>query len=171
MLAVARRYCRHEVDAQEAVQDAFTNAFKGLATFAGNSSLGTWLHTITVRSALMKLRAERRHQKREVAIETLLPTFDRSGHRDGATHERRWADPASVGLERAELRGAVRAAIDRLPEAYRAVLILRDIEEHDTEETATLLEVSTANVKTRLHRARQALRELLKGTFDPKAER
>ena len=105
----------------------------------------------------MRLRTQRR--RREESIDGLLPRFSDDGH---------WAEPASSWdpstdtlLEREETRATVRKAIDRLPDNYRSVLLLRDIEALDTEEVASLLGVTPNAVKTRLHRARQALRTLL----------
>jgi RNA polymerase sigma-70 factor (ECF subfamily) len=155
--AVLRRYLPDEHEAQDALQDTFLSAFKALPRFQAESTLGTWLHRIAVNAALMKLRTRRRHPERP--IDELLPTFLDDGHR--AEPRGPWAprpDDVAVGRENVEL---VRRAIDRLPESYRTVLLLRDIDERTTEETAALLEMSVANVKTRLHRARQALRELL----------
>ena len=157
MLAVARRFLRCEEDSADAVQDAFLSAFRSLVRFEGNSSLGTWLHRIVVNSCLMKLRAQSR--SRQIPIDDLLPTFDETGHHTRPV--RRWEDQALLQLSREETRVQVRACIDRLPESYRTVLLLRDIEELDTEETAKQLEITPAAVKTRLHRARQALRTLL----------
>lgn len=155
MLAVARRYLPDEADAQDAVQDAFISAFKAIQRFEGTSRLATWLHRITVNAALMKLRTARRRPT--VPIENLLPTFDDTGHqtRDSAP----WR--AGSDGERAETRDLVRRCIDQLPDPYRVVLLLRDIEGFDTAAVAAQLELTEAGVKTRLHRARQALRTLL----------
>jgi RNA polymerase sigma-70 factor (ECF subfamily) len=157
MLAVARRFLRTEEDSADAVQDAFLSAFRSLDGFEGNSALGTWLHRIVVNVCLMRLRALSR--SREVRIDDLLPTFDESGHHSHRV--RAWEDQALAELTRAESRVHVRACIDRLPDAYREVLLLRDIEEFDTEQTAQHLGINPGAVKTRLHRARQALRTLL----------
>jgi RNA polymerase sigma-70 factor (ECF subfamily) len=157
MLAVARRFLRCEDDAADAVQDALLAAFRSLDKFAGHSSLGTWLHRIVVNACLMKLRVQSR--KRAVPIDDLLPTFDESGHHTRPIHP--WAEPALSRLLREESRHQVRVCIDRLPERYRTVLLLRDIEELDTEQTAQRLGIAPGAVKTRLHRARQALRTLL----------
>ncbi len=157
MLAVARRFLRSEEDSADAVQDAFLTAFRCLDQFEGNSSLGTWLHRIVVNSCLMKLRAQPR--SRAVSIADLLPTFDETGHHSQPV--RPWQEPALARLTREETQMQVRACIDRLPEAYRTVLLLRDIEELDTEQTAQHLGINCGTVKTRLHRARQALRTLL----------
>jgi RNA polymerase sigma-70 factor, ECF subfamily len=156
LLAVARRLLRNEADACDAVQDAFVSALQGLERFEGGSSLGTWLHRIVVNAALMKLRSRRR--KPEASIEDLLPSFLEDGHH--AVHPTPWA-AADRLVECREVRELVRAGIDRLPDCYRTVLLLRDIDELDTGEAAKLLGLTPATVKVRLHRARQALRTIL----------
>ena len=156
MLSVARRFFpRCEEDAHDAVQDAFISAFGSLDRFEGKSAMGTWLHRIVTNACLMKLRRNRP----EESIEPLLPAFASDGHH--AQSPKQWADDVALAAEREEVRARIRACIDRLPESYRAVLILRDIEEFDTEETARLLGCTANNVKVRLHRARLALRTLL----------
>lgn len=157
MLAVARRFLPSEEDARDAVQDAFLSAFRSIGRFEGQARLSTWLHRIVVNAALMKLRTRRR--KPEQSIEDLLPGFLEDGHLAHQALE--WRKPAEDPVEREQLRALLRESIDQLPESYRNVLLLRDIEEFDTEETAQLLKISVAAVKTRLHRARQALRGLL----------
>lgn len=165
MLAVARRYLPAEEDARDAVQEAFLSAFRSIGSFQGESRLSTWLHRIVVNAALMRLRTRRR--KPEEHIEELLPRFTEDGHQaDPAVS---WKQGADRLLERQENREQVRAAIAELPEGYRTVLLLRDIEELDTEQTAEALGLSAAAVKTRLHRARQALRTLLDARFRPDA--
>ena len=167
MLATARRLVGSDDDARDVVQEAFLAALRAIDTFAGAARLSTWLHRIVINAALMKLRSRRR--RREDSIDGLLPRFDEEG---------RWAEPAShwdtcsdALLERQETRAMVRSAIDRLPLSYRSVLLLRDIEELDTDETASLLGVTPNAVKTRLHRARQALRTLLQREFLKDAHR
>ncbi len=157
MLAVARRFLRSEEDARDAVQEAFLSAFKAMGRFEGGSRLSTWLHRIVVNAALMKLRS--RQRKPEISIEELLPRFLENGHFADPPSE--WQQSADQALERRETRERVRGAIDRLPENYRTVLLMRDIEGLDTAETAEALDVSPNAVKIRLHRARQALRGLL----------
>ncbi|MFM9996865.1 MAG: sigma-70 family RNA polymerase sigma factor [Phycisphaerales bacterium] len=161
MLAVARRMLPNEDDADDAVQDAFLSAFKSLEQFDGRSRLTTWLHRITVNACLMKLRSRRRRPER--SLDDLLPRFTEDGH--AQIPARRWKPEHAAGIEAAERRALVRARIDELPEQHRVVLMLRDIEELDTDETARLLGVSPAAVKTRLHRARQALRTMLNPYF------
>jgi len=163
MLRVARRMLRNEEDARDAVQDAFLSALRSLERFHGDAKLGTWLHRIVVNACLMKLRRKRR--KPELGIEDLLPRFLEDGHQVRSSAE--WNLPADEAVGRGEIRVMVRACIDRLPESYRTVLLLRDIEDLDTEEAARLLDVSPTAVKVRLHRARQALRTLLDPHLGP----
>lgn len=161
MLAVTRRMLNSEDDAKDAVQDAFLSAFRGLANFEGGALLSTWLHRIAVNAALMKLRTRKR--KPERSIETLLPVYLEDGHH--AENFQEWNLPADKAMMRAEQRAVVRQCIGELPDNYRTVLILRDIEELDTDEVAERLGVTPNAVKIRLHRARQALRTLLDPHF------
>ena len=110
----------------------------------------------------MKLRTRRRHP--ETAIEDLLPGFLEDGHHRRHPHD--WPDSPETVLGRTETRAIVRSCIDRLPEAHRTVLILRDVEELSTEEAAKALGITPGAAKLRLHRARQALRRLLAPHFE-----
>lgn len=157
MLSVARRYLAGEDDAQDAVQEAFLSAFRSIDGFQGTAKLSTWLHRITVNAALMKLRTRRR--KPEEPIDELLPGFLEDGHMTQPASS--WRPLSDEILASEETRALVRENIGRLPESHRHVLLLRDIEDLDTAETAQLLGISDNAVKTRLHRARQALRGLL----------
>jgi len=161
LLAVARRLLNQEQDAQDALQDAFISAFRGLATFDGKSTLATWLHRIAVNAALMKLRSRRR--KPEQPIEELLPKYYEDGHRQDPGPA--WTVTASEILEQAETRELVHRCIAQLPDSYRIVLVLRDLEEMDTSTVANHLGIEVGAVKIRLHRARQALRTLLDPHF------
>lgn len=157
MLAVARKFLPNEEDARDAVQDAFLSAFRSIDQFQGQARLSTWLHRIVINAALAKLRSRRNRDERP--IDDLLPRFLSDGHQADPAVE--WRDASDVLLEREETRALVRGAISQLPEAYRTVLLLRDIEGLETDETARLLGVTTGVIKTRLHRARQAVRKLL----------
>jgi RNA polymerase sigma-70 factor (ECF subfamily) len=161
LLAVARRYLKTDEDAQDVVQETFLSAFRSLDRFEGSSRLSTWLHRIAVNAALMKLRTRRR--KPEESIEELLPRFRDDGHPFRPAIP--WKPLSDEILGQKQTRALVQSCIDRLPESYRHVLLLRDIEEFDTEETAEILGISPNAVKTRLHRARQALRGLLNPHF------
>ena len=158
LLSVARRFLPNNEDAQDAVQEAFIKAFRAIGTFEERAQLHTWLHRILVNTALMKIRSRKRRP--EESIDDLLPTFQADGHQ--TTESRDWSDAI---FERKETAAMVRQAIAQLPDHYRVVLTLRDIEERDTMETAAALGTTTTVVKVRLHRARQALRTLLDREF------
>jgi RNA polymerase sigma-70 factor (ECF subfamily) len=158
LLAVARRYTRNEEDARDVVQSAYLNAFRALDEFAGAAQIATWLHRITVNTALMRLRSRRR--KPEESIDGLLPAFQEDGHHVEQFSD--WSAPADILLERDETRAIVRGCIEQLPDNYRTVLMLRDIEELSTAEVAEMLSLTPTAVKVRLHRARQALSTLLR---------
>jgi RNA polymerase sigma-70 factor (ECF subfamily) len=157
MLAVARRLLSSEEDARDAVQEAFLNAFRNIDRFEGQALLSTWLHRIVVNVSLMKLRSRKR--KPEESLDHLLPAFRDDGH--FAERFDSGSEPADQRLAREQEQAAVRAAIDELPDHYRTILLLRDIEGISTQEVADQLGITPNAVKLRLHRARQALRTLL----------
>jgi RNA polymerase sigma-70 factor (ECF subfamily) len=161
MLVVARRYVSNDEDAKDVVQTAYLSAFRALNQFQGVCQLSTWLHRIVVNTALMRLRSRRR--KPEESIEVLLPAFQTDGHHVEQFSD--WCAPADQLLERKQTRATVRACIQQLPETYREVLILRDMEELSTQEAADALSMTTTAVKVRLHRARQALSTLLRKEY------
>lgn len=157
MLALARRMVREDALAEDIVQNAFFNIFRKLDQFDGRSALKTWMHRIVVNQSLMMLRKDRRSS--EGSIDDLLPEFDRNGCRT----EQDWATietPESL-IEKSQSVEKISELIGSLPETYRIVLLLRDIEEVSTQEVAEMLQISEANVKVRLHRARAALKKLL----------
>ncbi|HEY8535744.1 MAG TPA: sigma-70 family RNA polymerase sigma factor [Vicinamibacterales bacterium] len=161
MLAVARRMLPTDEDARDAVQDAFLNAYRSIDGFEGQSRLSTWLHRIVVNAALMKLRTRRRRP--EEPLEVREPEFLPDGHH--ATRYGSWADDVEELAGREHTRQLVRDAILSLPENYRDVVILRDIQELSTEEAARMLGITPNAVKIRLHRARQTLRDVLDAHF------
>jgi RNA polymerase sigma-70 factor (ECF subfamily) len=157
LLRVARRMMHTEDDARDAVQDAFVAVFRSIGKFEAGAQLSTWLHRIVINACLMKLRTRRRHPEED--IEDYLPRFLEDGHQVERSVD--WCESADSMIERAQLCDLVRASIDRLPDTYRVVLLLRDIEELPADEVAKMLGVTTNAVKIRLHRARQALRMIL----------
>ena len=160
LLTVIRRILPQEEDARDALQDALLSVSRAVGGFAGESRLSTWLHRIAVNAALMRLRTQRRQ---EPPIASLLPRFQENGHM--AEPAGRWEPPPEAALERSETHRFVRESISELPDSYRIVLTLRDIEEWDTRETAEFLGIEPNAVKVRLHRARQALRTILDKRF------
>jgi RNA polymerase sigma-70 factor (ECF subfamily) len=157
MLAVARRLLRSEEDSADAVQDAFLAAHRSIASFAGNSRLWTWLYRILVNISLKKMYS--RSRRREVPLENVFAASAQPGRHAPLTTQ--WNETADACAARAETQTQVRACINCLPEAYRTILLVRDIQELDTDEAALLLHLSPGAVKSRLHRARQALKSLL----------
>lgn len=162
LLQVARRFVGEE-EARDAVQEAFLSAFKSIDRFDGKARLSTWLHRIVVNACLMRLR--RKSTQSEQSIEPLLPRFLEDGHRaDPGTP---WPESPEDVFGRNEVRSMVRRGIDKLPASYRTVVMLRDIEGLTGLETAEMMGLTPNAVKVRLHRARQALREIL----DPQMRR
>ncbi|MBI3785391.1 MAG: sigma-70 family RNA polymerase sigma factor [Deltaproteobacteria bacterium] len=157
MLAVARRLLRNEDDAHDVLQEAFLQAFRNIDRFREDARLSTWLHRIVVNAALMRLRSASRRP--EQSLDDLLPRFDSEGHHASSIDELPMGIEAA--FEQREIRTKIRECVERLPEQYRAAIVLRDFEELSTEEVATILGVTENAVKIRLHRARQALRTLL----------
>ncbi len=160
MLATTRRILDGDTAAAEdCVQEAFLSAFRALPRFEGRSRLGTWLHRIAINAALQRRRATGQALEN---IDDLLPRFDRFGHRlaPEAPVVGPERDPHTL-LDAARRKQLIRDKINQLPEDYRMVLVLRDLEDRPTAEVAALLEVSEGTVKMRLHRARAALRTLV----------
>jgi RNA polymerase sigma-70 factor (ECF subfamily) len=157
MLATARRLLGNEQDANDAVQQAFISVFRSIAGFNGEAKLSTWLHRIVVNAALAQMRYRRRRP--ELSIDDLLPRFDEEGQWAGDLAARSEARETLTDVR--ETQELVRRCIDRLPEVYRSVLILRDIEDLDTAEAAEMLAITPNAAKIRLHRARQALKTLI----------
>ena len=160
LLQVARRYL-DEDEARDALQEALVSAWKSIDGFDGGAKISTWLHRIVVNAALMRIR--KKSTKLEQAteeLEPLLPTFLDDGHRAGVELGT-WGETPEQLLGRKELRAFVRRSIAELPESYRTVIQLRDIEGFSGQEAAEALNLSTTAVKVRLHRARQALRSIL----------
>jgi RNA polymerase sigma-70 factor (ECF subfamily) len=158
---VAFGVTRNEADAEEVVQDVFLSLFEKISAFEERAALGTWLYRVATNTALLRRRGKR--VELEVSLEDQLPAFREDGHRDG---ERSflladWSTNAEEEVLSGETHALVRRAIDMLPPHYRAVVVLRDIEELSNEETAEILGEAVSSVKSRLHRARMALREQL----------
>jgi RNA polymerase sigma-70 factor (ECF subfamily) len=146
----------NEADAEEVAQEAVLKAFKNLARFRRESKFSTWLIQITINEARMKLRRGRAHlyesieQGRQTEDGDYMP-------KDYAD----WREIPSEALETKQLRQAIRRALVELPEKYRSVFMLRDVQQLSIEETAKALGITEANVKTRLLRARLRMREAL----------
>ncbi len=153
------KLCRDPRTAEEVLQDTFINVFRKLRSFDGKSKFSTWLYAIVANNCLMK-RRKRKLEELEEPLE-LLDTPPTDGEGRYAHQIARWEEtPADLMLNK-ELRTVLDAAILKLPDLYRAVFVLRDVEGKTTEETGEILGVSQEAVKSRLRRARSFLREQL----------
>ena len=165
LIALARQILGDEDLARDAVQDAFLSAFRSMDRFNGDARLSSWLHRIVTNAALAKLRVKRRRPEsfftEEFGIGANEDPFDRAEISDPGN------GPARIDEEIARKQEAqfVQNCIARLKENHRAVLTLRYIHEYDTEQTAQILGVGPNTVKTRLMRARGALRSYIEREF------
>ena len=156
---------RNGADAQEVVQDVFLTVFRKHASFEGRAALSSWIYRITMNAALNKRRG-RRHDV-ETSLEADLPRFRADGHREGdrAYLVTDWSETPEAEALSGESRAVLTRAIESLPDHYRAVLILRDVEGLSNEEVAAVVQDTVGSVKSRLHRARMAVREQLTRHF------
>ena len=152
---------KNEADAEEVAQEAVLKAFKALGRFRQESKFSTWLIQIAINEAKMKLRKDRRH---------LYESIEQGQQGNDGEYIPRdfadWREIPSQALERRELRNALKRALESLPEKYRTILILRDVNQLSITETAQVLGLSAANVKTRLSRARLQMRDALATGFN-----
>jgi RNA polymerase sigma-70 factor, ECF subfamily len=159
---VARSVTRDDSEAEDVVQEVYLRAFTNLGTFRGDSSLATWLTRIALNEALGRLR------RRRPTVE--LSTLDAESQDETRIIQfpqmTANSDPERAVAQR-EIRLLMERAIDELPEAFRIVFVMREIEELSVEETANFLNLPEATVKTRLHRARRLLREVLEEQLAP----
>ena len=153
---------QNQADAEEVAQEAVFKAFRRLDQFRGESKFGTWIVQITINEARMRRRKYRRDRydsiEQEVAVDETAPYIPR----DFAD----WREIPIETVQRVEFREALTRAILQLPEKYREVFILRDIEQMSAAETAAALQISEGNVRTRLVRARLMLRDELAPGYD-----
>src|SRR5437763_16654787 len=156
---IAQHITHNEEDAQDVVQEAFLKAYQNLEQFQGNSKFYTWLVRIAVNEALMKLR--RRKTSKTISLDEDVETEEGSMPREVAD----WGPNPEQLYGQSELGDILQKTIQGLPQSYRTVFVLRDIEGLSTEETAEMLNLSVPAVKSRLLRARLQLRERLNRYF------
>jgi RNA polymerase sigma-70 factor (ECF subfamily) len=160
---LAQRIVRNETDAKEILQETFVQIWRKLDTFKGESQFGSWVYRIATNAALMRLRTQRRHP--EVSTEE-LPIGYLDNYGQVPPPRENWSLRPDDELQSAELRAHIQKAVDALPDIYRTVFVIRDVEGLSTEETAEVLGISVPTVKTRLHRARIALRDAIGDYFE-----
>jgi RNA polymerase sigma-70 factor (ECF subfamily) len=148
---VARAILRDDGEAEDVMQDAYVRAYKSLAQFEGRSAFATWLTRIAVNEALQRRKQRLRTESIDV----------RNGVEDHIMELAALGDSPEQNYGRQEITGILEQAIAALPEQYRVVYMLREVEEMSTEETAESLELSEENVRIRLHRARGLLKKYL----------
>ncbi|GIW46186.1 MAG: RNA polymerase sigma factor [Deltaproteobacteria bacterium] len=159
----ALRITRNQSDAEEVVQEVFLTLVKKLDTFRGESKFSSWLYRITINASYMHIRAEKKHES-ELSLDNYAP-YDERGTLMGKVASKDWSDKPEEVLLSKEAIDIIEKAIDELPEPYRIVFHLRDIEGLSNEEVAKVLELSVPAVKSRLHRARLFLRDKLSDYF------
>jgi RNA polymerase sigma-70 factor (ECF subfamily) len=161
---LAKHITQNDEDAEDVLQETFLKAYEHLDTFQGNSKFYTWIVRIGVNEALMKLR--KRKGDRTVPLDEPVDTGEEMVAREIAV----WEDNPEDRYSREEMREILDHAVESLKPDFRTVFVLRDIEELSTEETAETLGISVPAVKSRLLRARLALREKLTRQFKRKGE-
>lgn len=152
---MAMRFTRNQEDAEEVLQDVFSTLYRKVDGFQGKSAFSSWLYRIVVNAAFMKLR--KRKQNQTISIEDLAPAVRQYCLDCDAMVSTR-SDSLSMNRE---LRDIIQGAINRLPEQYRAVFVLRDIDGMSNQEVGEMLGLSIPAVKSRLHRSRLMLRKKL----------
>lgn len=151
---LAMRISRNQEDAEEILQDVFMTVFRKVDKFEGKSAFSSWLYRITVNTAFMKLR--KRKQTAAISLEDITPNVKESW-----VSERREENDANFMASRHELREQLEAAINKLPEEYRVIFILRDVDGLSNQEVGEVLGITVPAVKSRLHRSRLLLRKKL----------
>lgn len=153
--ALALRFTRNQEDAEEVLQDVFATVYRKIDGFQGKSAFSSWLYRIIVNAAFMKLR--KRKQKQTVSLEDLAPNI----RQQCVEQDSGFGSKSDSLTMKRELQYMLQAAIGRLPEQYRAVFILRDVDGLSNQEVSEILQLSIPAVKSRLHRSRLMLRKKL----------
>lgn len=161
---LARRMLGNQQDAEDVTQDVLLQVVRKLDTFRGESQFPTWLHRVTVNAALALRRKRSRHEEKQLVDP--LDRFDDDGKH--THHVRPWLSRPDQPLMDEERKQVIEKAISELPEAYRDVLVLADVEQLANAEIGEMLGLSVAAVKSRLHRARLMMRDLLAPHFEEK---
>jgi RNA polymerase sigma-70 factor (ECF subfamily) len=165
LFRTARAILRDDAEAEEAVQEAWLAAYRGFADFRGDSQLSTWLVRIVANEALGRRRKARR------TAEVIPISIDQTDvpAEDNTPDDTPGAAPDAQAM-RSEMRALIESRIDQLPDGFRAVFVLRAVEEMSVEETAAALGIPEATVRTRFFRAKSLLRESLSREIDVAVE-
>ena len=163
---LAIRMLRNPQDAEDALQETFIQVYRGLPGFEGRSAFSTWLFRLATNACLMKIRHRSTQPSKLLPLEDYLPRQEQGEIPQMVD----WADRPEDALLTKESREKMMEALEKLPPEYRAVFILRDMEGFSNAETGESLGISVAAVKSRLHRARLALRGMLSDYFERRGE-
>jgi len=156
------RMCRNPSDAEDMIQDTFLNVFRYLKNFRYETKFKNWLYKVAASTCIKKRRKSKFAPDKELSLDEFLPNDEA----EKPEHVPEWALLPLDKLLNEELSSVINKTIISIPKKYRVVIVLRDIEGFSTAETAQILNLSPANVKVRLHRARLYLRDKLKGYFE-----
>jgi RNA polymerase sigma-70 factor, ECF subfamily len=156
---LAMRITRNQEDAEDVLQDVCTTVFTKISSFEGKSQFSSWLYRVAMNSSFMKIRSRKR--RRTVSIEDLDP----SSNQNWGTNRSELTDIDTM-TTRHELREAIERAVDALPNEYKAIFVLRDIDGLSNQSVSEVLELSVPAVKSRLHRSRLLMREQLQPHYD-----
>ncbi|MBC2710057.1 MAG: RNA polymerase sigma factor [Desulfosarcina sp.] len=156
------RMCDNPSDAEDMVQDTFLNVLKYLKGFRYETKFRNWLYRVATSACLKKKRRSKFAPDKEISLDDFLPADESAVSMDLP----RWASQPLDQVLDEELGGVIRQALMELPEKYRLVIVLRDVEGFNTQEAAEILDLTPTNIKVRLHRARLFLREALKTYYE-----
>jgi RNA polymerase sigma-70 factor, ECF subfamily len=162
LFRAARAILKNDCEAEDAVQDAYLDAYRHMANFRGDSQVGTWLVRIAVNHALMRLRKQKRDS---IVVPFTAPESQESSDIVGHIPDEKSESPSASAL-RGEIRRLLERKIDELPMSFRTVFVLREVEEMNVDETAAALGIPAATVRSRLFRARALLRQALARDVD-----
>lgn len=158
VLNLALRVTRSQEDSEEVAQDVFVTVFRKLKSFEKKSAFSSWLYRVTLNTAFMKIRS--RNRRKAISLEDLDPLVQQNWAGDRS-------DTTNVDFisSRHEMQSRMQAAVDELPEDYRAIFILRDVDGLSNQMVGEILGLTVPAVKSRLHRSRVMLRERLQGYY------
>ncbi len=160
VMSLALRFTRNQEDAEEVMQDVFTTVYRKIDGFRGQSAFSSWLYRIVVNAAFMKLR--KRKQTQTVSIDDISPTMKQYCI-DREAFNGSYSQNVAVSHE---MQAVIQNAVNRLPDQYRAVFVLRDVDGLSNQETGEILNLSIPAVKSRLHRSRIMLRKKLQRYYE-----
>ena len=166
MYGTALRLLKNEKDAEDAVQEVWIMVSQKLSAFRRDSKFATWLYRIMTNRCLEKIRSSKKARESTDSIDALMPDFNEDGHYKKQFTD--WSHQPDRVTDQKILAREIQAALNSLPEEYRQVIVLRDVEGFSGDEVAQMLGLNESTMKTKLHRGRMALREKLERKYGKK---